>query len=164
MGVTSGGKPTFALSSAKKPASLGSKPTFAVKKKPAQPIADDFAEGDKALAEPLEESYKSPERKSNPYAPSMAQSASRPEPEDALEHVEETEPSTTPNLPRKDLAPISSLKKPPALFKKPMLPSKKKFQMAAPDAAEQEKFDKLTIKKVKEQEQARHLQTSALKN
>ena len=37
----------------------------------------------------------------------------------------------------------------PAIFMKPNLPSKKKFQMDAPSAEEQKKFDKLVIQEVK---------------
>lgn len=40
----------------------------------------------------------------------------------------------------------------PAIFMKPNLPSKKKFQMDAPSVEEQQKFDKLVIQEVKIQD------------
>ena len=69
-----------------------------------------------------------------------------------------------PFTPSKDLTPnMNSIKKGPSVFMKPNLPTKKKFQMAAPDAAEVEKFDKLTIQKIKADEANRDISNSALK-
>lgn len=38
------------------------------------------------------------------------------------------------------------------MFLKPNLPAKKKFQMEAPSAEEQQKFDKLVVQEVKRQD------------
>jgi hypothetical protein len=50
-----------------------------------------------------------------------------------------------PNLQPKQNSNIKLATKGPAIFMKPNLPSKKKFQMDAPSAEEQEKFDKLVV-------------------
>ena len=44
---------------------------------------------------------------------------------------------------------------------KPNLPSKKKFQMDAPSAEEQEKFDKLVVQEVKRNDQLQSMQRDA---
>jgi hypothetical protein len=46
---------------------------------------------------------------------------------------------------RKIITPNISIKKGPAIFMKPNMATKKKFQMDAPDKAEQDKFDKVII-------------------
>lgn len=56
----------------------------------------------------------------------------------------------------------------PSVFMKPNLPSKKKFQMAAPSVEETNKFDKLVVQEVKRADQMSILKrdnsNSGLKN
>lgn len=64
----------------------------------------------------------------------------------------------TPNIPKMTAGGGSSVKKPassgPSMFMKPNIAgAKKKFQMEAPSAQEQAKFDKLVIQEVKRQDQ-----------
>ncbi len=156
-----GSKPAFAMAG-KKPGALGSKPMFAVKKK--QQAVDDLIESELGAID-KSNAFASPDKPS--VRPPSVSYSQQKEPSAAGDQMEESGgglqgPMTTPAPARKDMG-GSAIKKGPTMFMKPKLPTKKKFQMAAPDAEETAKFDKLTVQQVKAQELNRDVSSSALK-
>jgi hypothetical protein len=114
-GVSS--KPAFAMAAKKPTVTLGTKPSFAIKKK-AQAV-DDLLESEMNIVD--NNTYASPDRVKQP--PSVAYSAYKDVDQD---EEREKAPMFTPALDRKDMS-GSTIKKGPTMFMKPKLPTKKKF-------------------------------------